>query len=398
MATQGKILVYKREAKKGVTFTYRIEAGRDPITGKRKQVTKSGFKSAKDARAAAQPILNKLLLGENIIESNITFAEYANEWISSYSVHLKRTSLPTLISNIKIGCKYFGHKKLKDITLYDYQQFLNNYAIGRKKSTVERAHVIIKKLFDTAVNYSVINSNPAQKAVMPKIEPQKRDVQQMYLTKDELQNFLEYAKTYKGHGSNYFYTLCLTLAYTGIRLGEACALLWDNIDLNNRTISIEASMYSKNQHDYERQNSPKNLSSIRTIIIGDTLVDALKRWKHEQLTLRIRYGTQCNKPDLDYVFTKFQKSSASEIAVIQPAVQLIFLKIKHKKLFTKNIHAHLFRHTHVSLMAETGNISLEAIQQRLGHASDETTRLIYLHVTEKQKANAAKIFENYMSK
>lgn len=51
MATQGKIYVYKREAKKGTTYTYRIEAGINPTTGKRQQITKSGFRTAKEARA-----------------------------------------------------------------------------------------------------------------------------------------------------------------------------------------------------------------------------------------------------------------------------------------------------------------------------------------------------------
>ena len=89
MATQGKILVYKRQGKKGITYTYRIEAGRDPVTGKRKCITKSGFKTAKEARVAAQPILNKLLLGKNIIESDITFSEFANEWLDDRKSSLK---------------------------------------------------------------------------------------------------------------------------------------------------------------------------------------------------------------------------------------------------------------------------------------------------------------------
>lgn len=45
----------------------------------------------------------------------------------------KKASLPTLISNVKIGIKYFGNKKIKDITIHEYQSFLNDYAIGRKK-------------------------------------------------------------------------------------------------------------------------------------------------------------------------------------------------------------------------------------------------------------------------
>lgn len=220
----------------------------------------------------------------------------------------------------------------------------------------------------------------------------------MYLTKNELLEFLDFAKNYKGYGSNYFYPLCLTLAYTGIRLGEACALLWENIDIENKIIKIESSMYSKNQSEYERQNSPKNLSSIRTIIIGNTLATELKKWKTEQLTLRVLYGTRNNKPNLDFVFTRFEKTKFKEIAVLQPTVQLIFTKINKKHLFNKKIYAHLFRHTHVSLLAEAGNISLESIQQRLGHSSDETTRKIYLHITEKSKLDTANTFENYMTK
>ena len=160
MATQGKILVYKREAKKGVTYTYRIEAGRDPITGKRKQVTKSGFKSAKDARAAAQPILNKLLLGENIIQSDITFGEFVEEWFDSYKLNIK---LPTQVRyRYTIGTfnKFFRYKKMKDITLYQYQQFIDEYAKDKQYLTVTNMHQIIRKIFSYAVKYNVIRSNP----------------------------------------------------------------------------------------------------------------------------------------------------------------------------------------------------------------------------------------------
>lgn len=114
-----------------------------------------------------------------------------------------------------------------------------------EKNNSRKSPCYIKNLFNTAVKYSIINSNPADNTVMPKIEPTKKDITSMYLTKNELLEFLDFAKNYKGYGSNYFYPLCLTLAYTGIRLGEACALLWENIDIENKIIKIESSMYSK---------------------------------------------------------------------------------------------------------------------------------------------------------
>ena len=109
-----------------------------------------------------------------------------------------------------------------------------------------------------------------------------------------------------------------------------------------KKIKIESSMYSKNQSEYERQNSPKNLSSIRTIIIGNTLATELKKWKTEQLTLRVLYGTRNNKPNLDFVFTRFEKTKFKEIAVLQPTVQLIFTKInkKHETFVVKKKKRH----------------------------------------------------------
>ncbi|WP_317405979.1 tyrosine-type recombinase/integrase [Megamonas funiformis] len=399
MATQGKILVYKRQGKKGTTYTYRLEAGRDPITGKRKRVSKSGFKTAKEARAAAQPILNKLLLGQNIVESNITFDEYANEWIKEYSLHLKKTTIISLKRTIIIGCKYFSGIKLKDITTYDYQQFINNFAINKQKNTVIRLHSVMKSLFKTAIRYSIININPANNIIMPKFVIQKKDIDTLYLTKQELLEFLKFAKTYKGYYSNYFYPMCMVFAYTGIRLGEACALIWENIDLKNKTIYIDSSLVATSYNDFERQATPKNESSIRTIFIDDILVSELKKWKHEQLLLRILYGTKDKRTTENFVFTKYLKGKDFEYPIIPLTFQMLISKISKKYFshFNKNIHAHMFRHTHASLLAEAG-IPLEVIQERLGHSNDIITKRIYLHITKKTKLNAVKKFEEYMYK
>jgi len=62
MATQGKIRIYKRTAKKGITYSYSIETGRDPITGKRKRVSKSGFKTAKEALKKLELLHNLYLI------------------------------------------------------------------------------------------------------------------------------------------------------------------------------------------------------------------------------------------------------------------------------------------------------------------------------------------------
>ena len=99
----------------------------------------------------------------------------------------------------------------------------------------------------------------------------------------------------------------------------------------------------------------------------------------------------------NYVFTTIVAHTNKEKAVLPIAVSTAFKYINKKHLFPKHIHAHMLRHTHVSLLAETRKVSLTDIQARLGHSSDEMTRRVYLHVTEKSKIDTARIFEEYMA-
>ena len=61
----------------------------------------------------------------------------------------------------------------------------------------------------------------------------------------------------------------------------------------------------------------------------------------------------------------------------------------------QDLTPHSLRHTHVSLLAEAG-VSLPDIMDRLGHGDDDTTKLIYLHVTKKKKKEASQRFAELM--
>ena len=91
--------------------------------------------------------------------------------------------------------------------------------------------------------------------------------------------------------------------------------------------------------------------------------------------------------------TRYQHGK--ETPVVQNIINGFFQRLNKQHVLKKHIHCHLFRHTHVSLLAEAG-VPLEVIQERLGHSTDITTRRIYLHITEKQKESAANIFEEYI--
>ena len=72
------------------------------------------------------------------------------------------------------------------------------------------------------------------------------------------------------------------------------------------------------------------------------------------------------------------------------------INIDQKISFNKHISTHIFRHTHVSFLAEQG-IPLEVIQERVGHRKGSTVTEIYLHITEKMKDTVAPIIDDLIS-
>lgn len=398
MATQGKIYIYKRKSKKGYSYTYRIEAGKDPITGKRRCVTKSGFKTAKEARIFAQPQLNNILMGQNISDRKILFSDYAYKWLQENSINRKKYTIKILEYRISILKKYFNQKQLKDISAKDCQYMLLDYGKNHANSSIKQITSCLKRILEHAVKHNIIASNPFNKVDIPPSKTEIKKIENLYLTKHELKNALEYIKYYceeLSHNSEYFYYMIYTMAFTGLRVGEACALLWNDIDFTKQTISVNSTMYGNSFSNYIRQNCPKTKSSIRTIFIDNSLLEILKEWRRLQLSLRIFHGTQGKRPEDDFVFTKYFPKIDKEIPLLPANIVIIFTNINRKGIFKKRLHSHMFRHTHASLLAEAG-IPLEVIQERLGHRSDKTTTMIYLHITEHLKKSSIELFEKYM--
>lgn len=271
--------------------------------------------------------------------------------MATQRINIKLATQSNIETTISIANKYFSNKKIKDIIPYIYQQFINNYSTNLKMR-----HKIINNIFKTAVKFNIIHTNPTVDIEIPNKTTQK-NITVLYLTKEELKNFLLFFKNKEYNSSRYFYLLCALLAYTGMRLSETCALTWQNIDFNKKTIFIHSSMFAKNYTIYQRQDTPKNQSSIRKIYIDNFLITVLKKWRKKQLINRLQNGKN-NKVDAEnYLFTTIVSHTNKEKAVLPIAVSTAFKYINKKHLFPKHIHAHMLRHTHVYLLAETRKVS-----------------------------------------
>lgn len=381
--------------KRGDTWSFRLSLN-DPRTGKRVQPERGGFKTKRAAEQAAKMLEAEILGGTFIREEDITFKDFALRWLDMYRADGKKKESTIEIRQVDVNriCKQFGFVKLKAITGLKYQNMLNNLRdSGYKKNTITSTHSTARLIFSKAMELEVIKKNPTTYSVIPVKQETVEEIESStliprYLEKDELQIFLAHSREQRDFHEFARYHV---LAYTGMRIGELCALKWTDIDFSALTLSITKTISTKGGAVTSfRIQTPKTKSSRRTIEIDDETVVVLKEWKAMQNEYIMK--NRKSYDDQNFVFMNMNKYPGKP-ATPKSLQKRMKVALKHCGL--PALTPHSLRHTHVSLMAEI-KIELPTIQERLGHKSDTITRNIYLHVTKRSKREAADKFSAFM--
>ncbi|AQZ48323.1 integrase Int [Paenibacillus larvae subsp. larvae] len=388
-----------RKCSCGATWSYIIDVGINPKSGKRKQKKKGGFKTKQEAQEAAALLVTELVQGTYVEEKNSTFEEYAKEWLLEYqstgtvkisTIRLRQYCMKLLIS-------YLAKLKLSNITTKQYQHvLLDLYNKGYSKNTIAGVHQTGKMIFQRATKLKIIKNNPTSHAVIPKKQTTVEELEAerdlpKYMEKEDLALFL---RTAKEKGLDRDYAIFLTLAYTGMRIGELCALKWPDINFSEQTISITKTYYNPNNNikNYTLL-TPKTKSSKRVIIVDKIVLDELEQLQAEQKRIKMLFRKTYH--DKNFAFAQ-QDEENPGFPTYQKSIALRMTRLLKLAGLNTKLTPHSLRHTHTSLLAEAG-VSLEQIMQRLGHRSDETTKNIYLHVTKPKKKEASQKFAELMS-
>jgi integrase len=381
----------------GAKWSYIVDIGTDPKTGKRKQKKKGGFKSKTEAQAAAALLVADLQLGTHVNETNKSFEEFAYEWLSMYEAtgQVKVSTVRVRKHEISRLLDYFAKLKLRDITKNMYQNaLLDLKKRGFADNTISGAHRTGRMIFKKAIELDLIKKDPSEFAVIPKAQKTVEELEQEdeipnYLEKEELALFLHTAKE---EGLDRDYPMFLLLAYTGMRVGELCALKWKDVDFEEETISITKTYYNptNNTKKYHLL-PPKTKTAKRKIDIDPSVLQQLEKLHLEQKKVKMKNRDSYH--DADFVFAKLIKNPG-----YPELIKVVEIRMKRLlKLAGLNMELtpHSLRHTHTSLLAEAG-VSLLEIMERLGHKDDNTTKNVYLHITKTMKKEASHKFARLM--
>ncbi|USK44617.1 tyrosine-type recombinase/integrase [Cytobacillus oceanisediminis] len=370
----------------------------DPVTGKRQQISRRAD-TKKEAEKKVTAAIRKLQ-EDGIDEKKVRklpFEEVAWEWLCIYAKSkVKSSTVRVREKEIKILLRYIAKVNIDKVTPRMHQKILNDLDDkGYAKTTIEGVQVTANMIFKYAIKEKMRKDNPCTGAVIPvkklTVEDiENKTIEEEYLERDELFEFLEAVKK---HGLESDLERFYLLAFSGMRSGELCALKWSDINWETNEIRITKTLYNpdNNMKKYEL-TPPKTPGSIRTFDMDDDIMELLRAHKKKQN--KIKLASRLKYPeyhDANFIFCR-----ENGYPFIQKNIIVRMERILKKTSIEKHATPHIFRHTHISMMAEAG-IDLPTIMKRVGHDDMKTTMRVYTHVTDKMKKNAAERIKNHFS-
>lgn len=364
------------------------EGPRDPVTNKRNAVRKQANKKT-EAQRKVKAALEHLEAGvDNRTANRVTFREVAEDWLRVYSLSgIKNSTIRNRRSSVKKLNQYIGQAPIGRVNHAAMQNILVDLdQKGLSRSLLDGVKVTANFVFKHAIKHKFRNDNPAADIVIPKRrltveEIEREDIQEKYFEDDELQRFLQAAVNYGlQHDKEWFYLL----AFTGMRVGELCALKWTDVNFETKQIRITKTMDNPthNMRAYQL-TPPKTKKAIRTIDVDDDLLNLLRKHKAKQSRIRLKFRKSiADYEDANFIFTHDNGYPYASRFIYDRTIRLC------KKAGLEKVEGpHILRHTHITMLTESG-VDLPTIMQRVGHEDSKTTTTIYTHITKRMKKEA----------
>lgn len=353
-----------------------FERYKDPYTEKLKKVSVTMEKKTPQARNQAAILLQEKInqkLGEKQYSvSNITFEKLYEEFEENWK-HGVKNSTVYASKNVKkeILKQIEGDYLVRNIDRRLLQKVIDQLLQdGRSHNYVSKIKFKLNQIMKFAVRMNYIDTNEMLFVEMPRKVITTDDLRKKntkYLDQKEFKLFIQNLKEEAlcDYRITKYIRIAKVLFLTGMRYGELAALNYkEDIDFSKKTIHI------KHTYDFRQKErtTPKTIKSDRVITAPQKVLDIIKEQIIENAT---------NGFDTDFIFINTLGEPITNSRVISA------LKRHGQKIgIDKNITTHMFRHSHISLLAELG-IPLTAIMDRVGHSDSKTTLEIYSHVTQK---------------
>ena len=328
--------------------------------GNRLRHWERGFATQKEAKESYDRYMNDFSKSAVKINSTMSYKEFYDTYFEpDYKRNVKPRTFDNRVSSMRIHFVYFYNTKSKYINAPMIKKWQNILSEKYSNAYIRNIFGLFQMSLDLAVKLGLLNKNVAKQVGNVKKSKKKID----FWTQEEFEKVMS-TFDISNYYEHYTFMIIWLLFMTGLRLGEAQALEWEDIDFENKTLTVNKSMYYKSAKEFY-VTEPKTRAGNRTIALDDNTINYLKDWKAIQSKNIIS-----SKYILSYNGLPTNKSTAKHIIE------------RHSKLAgVHKIKTHALRHSHASLLISLGENAI-VVRDRLGHEDIETTLGTYGHLTQ----------------
>ena len=280
-----------------------------------------------------------------------------------------------------------GFLQVKNVSTDDIQNLLNKLVTkGLSYSSIKKIYEAINACFKYAVEKDVLIKNPTTSVLLPS-QKAFDNTEIIYFNEEELKRLKdEMFRTYSIGSHVYVYNYAYILILnTGLRIGEALALKWSDVDFKSKTLHVKRNVVmtkkrnennvAEGGYNIKIQDTVKSKSSNRIIPINENALDALNHLKEKKGLTDFVIINSKHKQTLPTLFTR------------------TFVNIQKNAKFKQTTGVHSLRHTFASMSFMKG-YDVKIISELLGHSSVTITYNTYIHLINEQKQNALASLDN----
>lgn len=359
----------KNKTKDGRQYFFRIKY--KDVFGEVHDYTSKKYKGRKEAEDE-EALYRVKVLNKEVSTSNITIEEIFYDYYKYKSNTLKEPSLIKLKSYYNNYLKSIYDRKINDLTINDYKKF-RNYLDSLNLTAVYKNK--IQGTLKCMIEYSSKYYNTSDTIL--KFFERFKDVG---IIKEEMlfYTYEEYCKFIAAVDRFDFKVFFEILYFLGLRQGELQALSWNDINFENKTLSISKTLTSKIKGKKWYISSPKTKNSIRILPIPKNVLNDLKILHNNAMGFK------------DYADTWFVFGNTIPFKETNIGVK----KNKYAKLAgVKQIRIHDFRHSCASLLINKG-ASIALVSKYLGHSNISITLNTYTHMFKSELENISNLLNN----
>ena len=297
-----------------------------------------------------------------VVDPDIRLAEYSQRWLNLIRLTVKPRTLSSYEQTLRLHLlPGLGPVKIRNLAKGHIKMLLaDKLDSGLARNSVRIIHATLRAMLNAAIDDSVILASPADKLgrqfkLMIPAAARQEDIKAM--NREQVSAFLTATHAAPNPYERRHYPIFLLLARTGMRLGEARALQWNDVNWTGHEIRVARALSAG------RIETPKS-GHGRTVDMSDQLARALLQLQLECKRETLRRGWA------DVPLWVFWTETGTPLD--ESRVRKVFTKMLKAAGLPLHFSPHCLRHSFASLLLQQGE-SPAYVQRQLGHASIQLT-------------------------